>query len=76
MRARIKDDLIGAYKQHWIDDWEDFPYWEDAGFLLLADRIAGKDVDLIIDSSGDAFEARDNNYWLPASCWDEIKEPQ
>ncbi len=41
-------------------------------FLKLADRITGKNVDLVFIGR-DAFEKKDNNYWLPNCCWTEIK---
>lgn len=40
----------------------------DPDFLALAERIAGQTVDLVFTGT-DAFEAVDNNYWLPDCCW-------
>ena len=40
----------------------------DPKFIALCERIAGKEVDLVFQAN-DAFEAIDNNYWLPQNCW-------
>ena len=70
MRARIHHDLLDR-----IDDFFEGKegHRTDPKFLALADRIAGQVVDLVFTGS-DAFEAIDNNYWLPACCWEEIAE--
>jgi hypothetical protein len=44
---------------------------EDGGFLRLRDRIEGKIVTLVF-TGDDAFEEKDNNYWLPKECWEEV----
>jgi len=43
-------------------------------FIALCNRIAGKEVELKF-INGDAFEAIDNNYWLPDCCWSIQYEP-
>lgn len=43
----------------------------DPDFLRLAERIAGKEVDLVF-LAGDAFEKVDNNWWLPECCFTRI----
>jgi len=42
---------------------------KDPEFLKLCDRIQGKVVEIVF-THGDAFEAEDNNYWLPECCWE------
>lgn len=76
IRARIVPDLL--------DKIEDFfrrnDFYEIGGarhrhdpkFRALCDRIAGKEVDLIFIGD-DAFEAIDNNYWLPNCCWENVE---
>ena len=65
MKARIVDNLIdtiesemGAVEGH----------RNDPEFIKLCERIQGKVVDLVFIRD-DAFEAVDNNYWLPEYCW-------
>ena len=68
IRARIREDLLDTidgffgHKEGHKDDRE---------FLALCERIAGKEVDLVFIGD-DAFEAIDNNYWLPDCCWTEV----
>jgi hypothetical protein len=45
----------------------------DPEFLALCERIAGKEVQLKF-LGNDAFEAIDNNYWLPDCCFTLIEE--
>lgn len=68
MKARIKNDLLDI-----IDTFFDGKegHRTDATFLELAQRIAGKEVELVFIGS-DAFEKEDNNYWLPNCCWDPV----
>jgi len=68
MRVKIKEDLINI-----IDDYfnGEEGLKKNPEFLKLAERIAGKEVELKF-IGGDAFEAEDNNYWLPDCCWDMI----
>ncbi|WP_417744763.1 hypothetical protein [Rosistilla oblonga] len=44
----------------------------DPEFLALCERIQGQVVELTFIGS-DAFEAIDNNYWLPESCWSAVE---
>ena len=68
MKARIVDNLMEV-----IDDFFDSEcgHTTDPEFAALNDRIAGKVVDLVFIGS-DAFEEKDNNFWLPDCCWDAI----
>ncbi len=69
MRAKIVENLMDT-----IDNY--FQGTEghrtDPEFGLLCNRIAGKEVDLVF-TSGDAFEAVDDNYWLPDCCWERVR---
>ena len=71
MRAIIKPNLLEV-----IDDYFEGTegHKTDPEFLSLCDRIAGNEVDLVF-TCGDAFEAIDNNYWLPDCCWDAVNTP-
>lgn len=66
MKAKIKENLLDV-----IDDFFDGNEGHrfDDNFLALCNRIAGKEVELVFIWE-DAFEAIDNNYWLPDCCWD------
>jgi len=69
MRALICSDLverIGVF----FNDKDGIR--ADSKFMALAERIAGKEVDLVFIGE-DAFEAIDNDYWLPDCCWEEVK---
>lgn len=46
--------------------------YDNEEFKKLEERIAGKIVTLTF-TGGDAFEAIDNDFWLPDFCWTEIK---
>ena len=67
MKAKIVPNLLEV-----IEDY--FGVGEghknDLKFLELCNRIAGQEVELVF-TLGDAFEAIDNNYWLPNCCWEE-----
>ncbi len=65
MRARIVENLLDVI-EHEMGSVEG--HRNDPVFLELCERIAGKEVDLVFIGS-DAFEAIDNNYWLPECCW-------
>lgn len=64
MKARIVDNLLDAIEKELPRE----DHRADPEFLALCCRIQGQVVDLVF-VSGDAFEATDNNYWLPESCW-------
>ncbi len=66
MRALIATDLLDRIDA-FFEGTEG--HRTDTEFLALCDRIAGKEVDLVF-VGGDAFEAVDNNYWLPNCCWE------
>lgn len=70
MRAYIYPDLVDR-----IDAFFEGKegHRVDAVFLDLANRIAGSDVDLVFIGP-DAFEAQDNNYWLPQCCWEPVNQ--
>jgi len=70
VKARIHPDLIDRIDLYFGGGEG---HRTDPEFLALAERIAGKVVEL--DFIGpDAFEAIDQNYWLPACCWEPIQE--
>lgn len=72
IRARIVDNLLEAIQKSMVENgWGDEGHSGDEEFLKLAERIQGTVVDMTF-SSGDAFEAIDNNYWLPDDCWVEV----
>lgn len=64
MRARIVDNLLEAVERVLPNEG----HRRDPAFLALAARIQGRVVDLRFVGA-DAFEASDNNYWLPNTCW-------
>lgn len=68
MRAKIVENLVDV-----IDDFFEGTegHKEDEQFLALAERISGKEVDLVFIGD-DAFEIIDNSYWLPNCCWKPI----
>ena len=68
MKAKIVDNLMDI-----IDDFFDGEegHRTDPNFIKLCNRIAGKEVDLLM-IEGDAFDKVDNNYWLPNCCWTEV----
>lgn len=57
----IIDDYFGGKEGHRTDP----------EFQKLCDRIAGQEVDLVFIGE-DAFEAIDDNYWLPDCCWEKV----
>lgn len=69
MKARIVDNLLDTIEK--IMPLEN--HRTDPDFLALSERIQGKVVELVF-VCGDAFEAIDHNYWLPDTCWKEVKE--
>lgn len=69
MKARIVNNLIDVIeKEMGVVEG----HRSDPVFIKLADRIQGQVVDLVF-TAGDAFEAIDDNYWLPKCCWTEVK---
>jgi len=64
MKAKMRDNLIKRYKK--IMPME---YTDELGQLLKS--IENKEVDLVFIGE-DAFEKRDNNWWLPNILWNEI----
>ena len=67
IKARIVPNLIDMIESELPMEG----HREDAEFLRLRDRIQGQVVELRFVGD-DAFEVADNNYWLPASCWQEV----
>jgi hypothetical protein len=60
MSDELKGELRAVWKHHgWLE------YCKTKAFLK---SIEGKVVDLVF-THGDAFEAQDNNYWLPDCLW-------
>lgn len=45
----------------------------NSDFINLCNRIQGKKVTLIF-TAGDAFEKKDNNWWLPECCYTLTKK--
>jgi hypothetical protein len=68
MKAQIVDNLLDVI-EHEMGKVEG--HSTDRAFLALCDRIQGKTVDLVFIGR-DAFEAIDNNYWLPDCCWRSV----
>ena len=65
MKAKIVDNLLDIIE---AEMGAEEGHRTDPEFLALCERIQGKVVDLKF-THGDAFEAIDNNYWLPRCCW-------
>lgn len=71
MKAKICDNLLEEIEKVMPNEG----HKSDPQFLALRDRIQGKVVELGFIGE-DAFEAQDDCYWLPNSCWTEIKQKQ
>ena len=69
MKARVVDDLIETIEAALPREG----HRHDEVFLALARRIQGREVTLRFIGD-DAFEAQDDNYWLPRSCWEPVNE--
>ena len=70
MRAIIVDSLLDVIEEFFGPEEG---HREDKKFIALANRIQGKEVELLF-IAGEAFEINDINYWLPDCCWTEIKK--
>jgi len=68
MRAKIVDDLLSVIEAEMPDEG----HRGDEVFEALCKRIQGKEVELRFIGD-DAFEAIDNNYWLPRCCFTPIE---
>lgn len=68
MKAKIVPDLLAAIEAE-LGRREG--HRESRDFLALCERIEGKIVSLKF-TGRDAFEAIDNDWWLPESCWDPV----
>ena len=83
MRARMKSNLISRYQLCPEFKYFSAPFNELLGVKevhgwleyfntkLFLKSIEGKVVNLVF-TCGDAFEEKDNNFWLPNSLWDEV----
>lgn len=69
IKARIVPDLLAAIEVAMPDEG----HRNDPAFLSLAERIQGQVVSLKFIGN-DAFEAEDDNYWLPENCWAALQE--
>lgn len=67
MKVRMKDNLIPRYIAL-APEFVDAPDETIQAFLA---SIEGKEVELVF-TAGDAFEANNNDIWLPDCLWDEI----
>jgi len=72
MKAKICDNLLETIDTYFNGKEG---HKTDKKFLMLCERIQGKEVDLIFIGT-DAFEAIDDNYWLPNCCWKPIIEEE
>ena len=72
MKAKIVDNLMDV-----IDEFFEGKegHRNDPKFIELCERIAGQEVELVF-TAGDAFEEKDNNYWLPDCTWEPVKKPK
>ena len=70
MRAKIVDNLLDVIEK---ELGTEEGHRGDPEFMRLCKRIEGQEVELVF-TQGDAFEAQDNNWWLPGCCWEEFKE--
>jgi hypothetical protein len=68
MKAQMVDDLPARMTKFFGG-----PLEVDEEALEFYRSISGKVVDLVF-TGGDAFEAKDNNYWLPDEMWTEYRE--
>lgn len=70
MRARIYPDVLDRIEAFM---GKEEGHRENPRFLALAERISGKEVDLVF-CGRDAFEREDDNFWLPRCCWEPVEE--
>ena len=70
IRARMKDGLIQRFRDFF---GEVEPVDADPAWKAFLESIEGKEVTLVF-TNNDAFEEKDNNYWLPNCMWDAIAE--
>lgn len=68
--ARIVNNLMDVIDAH-FEGKEG--HRNDPEFIKLCNRIKGKKVNLIF-TAGDAFEKKDDNYWLPECCFTLTKK--
>ena len=69
MKARMKGNLVELYEKYLPGEIEAQENGEETVSFLKS--IEGNDINLIF-TTGDAFEEKDNNIWLPDGLWDEI----
>jgi hypothetical protein len=68
-RAKMKDGLVQRFR----DFFGAAQFDGDAEWMAFVESIEGKEVTLTF-THGDAFEAKDDNYWLPSCMWDRIED--
>lgn len=68
IRARMKDNLVGRFRQFFGDGYD-----MDAEWRAFLESIEGREVTLVF-TGNDAFEQADDNYWLPDCMWDAIED--
>jgi len=75
--VRICEDLLKGcldfFKKPHDPDPDPEELMNDPDFLALCERIQGKVVTVKFIGP-DAFEAEDDNYWIPETCWEPIDE--
>lgn len=65
--VRIKKNPVTLYRLEALRD----PDENEAEFLR---SIAGKKVEVMIDSCGDGYIIGDEEFWIPANLWEEIND--
>lgn len=73
MNARMKTGLIALYDEALPHERAALPLDEREYLDEFLRSIDGREIRLVF-TAGDAFEAKDNDIWLPPSLWDEISE--
>lgn len=68
MKARIVNNLLDVIEEFFGPEEG---HRNNQEFIALCERIQGKEVDLVFIGP-DAFEAIDNNYWLPECCYTPV----
>lgn len=71
IKARMKDNLVSRYEEFFPGELEAITFEDRAYRKKFLHSIEGKVVELNLIGPN-AFEANENDLWLPNSLWDKI----
>lgn len=75
VKAKMKDNLVKRYDEAFPGEIEAFRSAcgeeEHKDFIQFLESIQKKEVNLVF-AAGDAFEEKNNDYWLPNQLWDKV----